>query len=212
MLQAAGREHASGWRVPRSFPPRHRAGLAGPQGCHSTRQTVAAAPASGASRPPYLPPPRAPHTLDRAARLAAAAARPHPHVMSGQERGSPVQPRRGRCRRGRWRHSAPWSLAPWCRPRHRRRTPARCDSSSVSMARILQNTTSCGLSVLRVSVLVRRTTTLFYEQLHSRGWRIRGGPPGGAAGRAGAAAGAPAAVGLGNSWLRGANNPHDFIF
>ena len=29
---------------------------------------------------------------------------------------------------------------------------------------------------------------------------------------AGDAAGAPAAVGLGNSWLRGANNPHDFMF
>jgi len=47
------------------------------------------------------------------------------------------------------------------------------------------------------------------EQLHSRGmfWRIRGGPPRGAA----AGAGAPAAVELGNSWLRGADNPH-FIF
>jgi hypothetical protein len=53
---------------------------------------------------------------------------------------------------------------------------------------------------------------VFVEQLHSRGWRIRGGPPGGAAPGAGDAAGAPAAVGLGNSWLRGANNPHDFIF
>ena len=40
-------------------------------------------------------------------------------------------------------------------------------------------------------------------------WRIRGG---GDAGSAGGAAGAPAAVGLGDSWQRGANSPHDFIF
>ena len=56
---------------------------------------------------------------------------------------------------------------------------------------------------------VRRTTTLtlFVEQLHSRVvfWRIRGGPPGGGAGGAGGAA----AVGLGDSWKRGTDNPHD---
>jgi hypothetical protein len=46
------------------------------------------------------------------------------------------------------------------------------------------------------------------RQLHSRRvfWRIRGGPPGGAAGSA------PAAVELGDSWQRGTDNPHDFIF
>ena len=48
------------------------------------------------------------------------------------------------------------------------------------------------------------------EQLHARGvfWRIRGGPPGGAAG----SAGAPAAVVLRDSRKRGTDNPHDLIF
>ena len=42
--------------------------------------------------------------------------------------------------------------------------------------------------------------------------RIRGGLPGGAAGGAGGAAGGPAAVGLGDSWKRGPDNPHDLMF
>ena len=39
-------------------------------------------------------------------------------------------------------------------------------------------------------------------------WRIRGGLPGGGAG----SAVGPAAVGLGDSWKRGTDNPHDLIF
>jgi len=38
-------------------------------------------------------------------------------------------------------------------------------------------------------------------------WRIRGGLPGGGAG----AAGGPAAVGLGDAWKRGTDNPHDLV-
>ena len=48
---------------------------------------------------------------------------------------------------------------------------------------------------------------MFVEQLHSRGvfWRIRGGPPGGAAG------GARRRWAVG-SWHRGTDNPHDVVF
>ena len=69
----------------------------------------------------------------------------------------------------------------------------------------------------RQSAPVARVTSVFVEQLHSRGSSLedsRHAPPGGAAGRAGAAAGTPAAVGLGrnNYTRRVTDNPHDVVF